>query len=188
MLLLATWSFEQTFKFIIAGAVFLLDKDCRLHHSETQVHNSREEGEKGEEGFTLEPTCHSHNCAYSESRKSYKQKTKNWPWAVNVSFFYLWLIRCLQFYNHSNSNTKFQGLSLSIANLVNIISYPIVWRKIRVPWQSRKATAGRQMSMKKQRISAPSLAKLFTGNCNWFINCLGLNLCLYINQRLWGNL
>ena len=87
-----------------------------------------------------------------------------------------------------NSNYKFQRLYLSIANLLNIFTYPIVWRKIRILWQSRKATAGRQMSMKKQRISATSLAKLFTGNCIWLINCLGLNLCLYINQRLLGNL
>ena len=52
----------------MAGAVFLLDKDCRLHHSETQVHKSSEEGKKEEEGLTLEPTYHSHNCAQSESR------------------------------------------------------------------------------------------------------------------------
>lgn len=46
-------------------------------------------------------------------------------------------------------------------------SNPNVWREIRMPWQSRKAATGREMSIKKQKISAPCMAKLFASRCTW---------------------
>ena len=57
---------------------------------------------------------------------------------------------------------------------------PNMWRKMRIPWQSRKAAPGRQMSIKKQKISATFMAKPLTNCCTCMGSLFNLWFEMYI--------
>ena len=106
-------------------------------------------------------------CTSPEKREKTREKVLQWR-PLNVVIIVLTA-------NLNETKSLIKGKHICTISHSN----PNVWRIMRIPWRSRKAAPGRQMSMKKQKISATFMAKLLTNCCTWISSLFYLWFGLY---------